>query len=43
VASSLFEAAAMALARFRRTRLSESALGPATRLKDRGTAAFGSP
>lgn len=33
VASSLFEAAAMALARFRRTGLSESAFGPATRLR----------
>jgi hypothetical protein len=33
VASSLFEAAAMALARFRRTGLTESAFGPATRLR----------
>jgi len=32
-ASSLFEAAVLALARFRRAGLSESALGPATKLR----------
>jgi len=33
VASSLFEAAAMALARFRHSGLSDAALGPVTRLR----------
>jgi hypothetical protein len=42
VASSLFEAAAMTLARFRRAGLTESAFGPATRLRIAARPAFAS-